>query len=43
MYVGYIYIYMFTLSSCVWVYSGVEILSGPCSCCCVVPLCWCAG
>jgi len=31
-------IYVFTVSSCVWVRSGVEISKVPYSCCCVVPL-----
>jgi len=26
-----------------WVRHSVEILRGPCSCCYVVPLSWCAG
>ena len=31
-------IYVFTVSSCVWVCSGVEISKVPHSCCCGVPL-----
>ena len=31
-------IYVFTVSSCVWVHSGVEISKVPHSSCCVVPL-----
>jgi hypothetical protein len=39
--------YMFTVSSCVWVRSGVEMMIVPCSIIehkcryCVVPLSWC--
>jgi hypothetical protein len=28
-------IYVFTVSSCVWVHNGVEVLKGPCSLCSV--------
>ena len=33
---------VFTVSSCVWVRNGVEILRGSRSCCYVVTLSWCA-
>jgi len=36
-------IYVLTVLSFIWVCNGVEILRGPCSCCYVVPLSWCAG
>jgi len=34
-------IHVFTVYSCVWVRTGVEILTGPSYCCYVVPLSWC--
>jgi hypothetical protein len=36
-------IYVLIVSSCVWVRSVMQILRGPCSCYCVVPLSQCAG
>jgi len=33
--------YIFTLPSCVWVCNGVEILTAPVSCYCVVSVSWC--
>jgi len=34
-------VYVFTVSSCVWVRNGVEVLKRPRSSCYVVPLSWC--